>query len=112
MIAGRQLGIDMTIHVETLDEAIAAFLATLDDKRKDELRELIPTSRVETPRRWMEEVINMFGLEEAEQPLCKDIEECFPDESVFKGRVFDNDRGFFEAGILLREAKKILLKQA
>lgn len=100
----------MKINAKTLDEATSAFLETLDDERKNELRNLIPSSRIEIPRKWMEKLISMFGLNESGQKLCDDIEQRFPNESVFKGPVFDNANGFFEAEILLREARKILLQ--
>lgn len=99
----------MQQDIKMLSVAIGALLDSLDDTRKSELRELIPDPREGNARKWVEEVIRMFGLDQPECELCHDIERQFPDESVFKGAVFDNANGIFEAEILLREAKEVLL---
>jgi hypothetical protein len=99
----------MKINAETLGEAVFEFLATLDDAKKSELRELIPNPREGKARKWMEEVIDLFGLDQQSCKLKHDIERRFADESVFRGDVFDNGHGIFEAEIVLRQAKMALL---
>lgn len=95
-------------EVNTFDEAIAAFLATLNSEKKNELLMLIPNPRVPAGRRWIDSVIAMFQLDTPEGALCRDIALRFEDESVFVGEIFGNANGIFEAEILLREAKKSL----
>jgi hypothetical protein len=99
----------MKNNIETLDEAVDALLMSLDDARKRELRELVPNPREEKARNWMDEVVAIFGLDKLGSKLSNDIERHFPDESVFKGPVFDNANGIFEAEILLREAREVLM---
>lgn len=101
----------MQENIDTLYTAINVLLASLDDARKGELCRLIPNPREGNARRWMEEVIVMFGLNHLDTELSRDIERRFSDESVFKGPVFDNANGLFEAEIVLHEAKQTLLNQ-
>jgi hypothetical protein len=98
------------LDINTLDAAIVAFLATLDDSQTTELLALVPNPRVSDGRRWIDNVIAMFELDNPECALCKDIAQRF-DESVFVGDVFDNANGIFEAEILLREAKYLLKRR-
>ena len=99
----------MKRNIETLNEAIDTLLMAFDDARKGELRELVPNPREEEARKWMEEVITIFGLDKPGSELSNDIERRFPDEGIFKGPVFDNANGIFEAEILLREAREALM---
>ncbi|MBR8657002.1 hypothetical protein KDH83_27160 [Achromobacter sp. Marseille-Q0513] len=96
----------MSRNVETLEQAVEEFFSSLNDAEKNALRQLFLTTREANSRRWMTEVVAMFGLDQPDCKLCADIERIFPEESVFKGRVFDNADGLFEAGIILREAMR------
>lgn len=102
---------EMKQEIHTLDQAIELLLGTLDDTRKEELSRLTPNSREGNARLWMDEVIAMFGLNYPGCSLSRDIEQRFPDESVFKGPVFDNSAGIFEAEMVLHEARQALLRQ-
>lgn len=93
----------------TLQEAVAEYLATLSSVEMVELGSLIPNLREPMARKWMDSVIDIFGLVTLDSDLVNDIRRRFPNEAVFIGTVFDNVNGLFEAEIILREARRAIL---
>jgi hypothetical protein len=95
---------------DTLTEAVTILLARLEPSEIVEFGSLIPNPKVPAARQRMDWIVDKFHLASPASPLVKDIALRFPDEAVFKGEVFDNANGLFEAEIILRELRRAILE--
>jgi hypothetical protein len=100
------------VEAKTLDDAVTALLASLDEAQRAELVALVRSYRIEPAHTWIREVIAMFGLTDSAEALIADIDRRFPDESALKLIESDSDLPIFEANIILREAQRRLREQA
>lgn len=99
------------MEAKTLDEAVVALLASLDDVKRADLVDLVLIYRFEPGHSWIQRVIEMFDLANSAQALIADIDKQFPDESALKLIESDSDQPVFEAKIILREAQRKLQEQ-
>jgi hypothetical protein len=98
----------MPINIKTLNDAVSDLLASLDEAQQTELPSVILNSQFEQTWRWLQMIIERFGLRGDAGELIADIDARFPDESALKLIESDSDEPIFEAKIILREAQKRL----
>lgn len=93
----------------TIQEAIDTLIASLEPSEVAELGRLVPNLRESAARQRMDWIVEIFGLANPDSSLAKDIKQRFPDEeALFKGEVFHNAYGLFEAEIILRELRRTI----
>ena len=102
-------GAIMKNNVNSLDQAVQDFVASLSKDDKGVLADLFINSHASWS--WYEAVINRFNLRDEANPIIHEIDERFPDESALKFTESDFNGPIFEAGIFLREAKKFVLAE-
>ncbi len=95
---------------DTLTEAVAELLASAGPSEIVEFGSLIPNLKVPAARQRMDWLVDKFGLADSTSSLVKDIALRFPDDEIFKGKVFDNANGLFEAEVILRELRRAILE--
>lgn len=99
------------VEAKTLNEAVLALLASLDEMKRAELLGLVLIYRFEPGHKWIQSVIDMFDLSNSSQALIADIDRRFPDESALKLIESDSDQPVFEAKVILRETQTKLREQ-
>lgn len=94
--------------IQTLDAAVQDYVGNLAAKRKEELARLFINSLTSWP--WYAEVIERYGLRDPDSRIVIDIAGLFPDDAEILRFVESDFSGpVFEAGVILREAKKLVL---
>lgn len=93
--------------IPTLEIAVLDYVKHLSAKRRAELAELFVNSMASWL--WYVEVIDRYNLRDPGSRIVLDVAALFPDEAASRLVEPDFSWPVFEAGVILREAKKLVL---
>ena len=93
--------------IYTLDDAVHDYVRDLSAKRREELAALFINSHASWS--WYAEVIERYSLRDLDSRIVANIVERFPDDAEMRFVESDFSGPVFEAGVILREAKKLVL---
>ena len=96
------------MRMGAFESAVIEFVRSLSEARRKELSELFINSHASWT--WYAEVIERYGLRDSTNPIIVDLEARFPDDLIFRFMESDFDGPVFEAGLFLRESKKMVLE--
>ena len=96
--------------IQEFDSTVLGYVLSLSAERREELSALFINSHASWP--WYAEVIDRYGLRDPTSRIVADIAQLFPDEAALSLVESDFSGPVFEAGIILREAKKLILNSS
>ena len=96
------------------DKAVADYVASLDERRRELLRTVILNPQVENDWPWFEEVIKRYQLRDRTSPVSRDINERVEPDPYGVNTLWagvGSTEPIFEALILINAARELLKSQ-
>jgi len=93
------------------ERAVADYVASLDERRRELLRTVILNPQAEDDWPWFEEVITLYQLRDRTSPVSRDINERAEPDPYGVNRLWagvTNTEPIFEALVLINAARKLL----